>query len=205
MDLAGLRTVLRRQVQDVGSVQWSDAECNQGLNEGYYQLQAEVQAIDPEAVISWDNMDTTLNISWYPLPPTFGLIAVSLKATSATTGYVKLESKLYEDINDLQGTDQYYTRRGEWIGIFPPPAEGVLNGLEIMHRPIHTLTIDSDLPKLKLPLHYGIILAAKIWLLGDTNEQSEQDERKLQTLIARISKWYGQDYDDPVSFSPRGL
>lgn len=204
MDLAGMRTVLRRQVQDVDGVQWSDAECNQALNEGYYQLQSEVHSVDPENNVTWDYEDSTADTSWYPLPPSFGIISVGLKGASDTT-YTKLQHKLYEDIKDLTGTTTYYTRRGEWIGIFPAPDATVSNGIELIHKQIHTLTDDTDLPKLKLPLHYGIVLAAKIWLLGDTNEQSEQDERKLQTLINRIAKWYGQDYDEAVSFSPRGL
>jgi hypothetical protein len=74
-----------------------------------------------------------------------------------------------------------------------------------MHRPIHTLTVDSDEPKLKLPLHRAIVLGAKLFLLGDTNEKSDEDEKKLDRLLSNISKWYGQDYDEPISFSPRGL
>lgn len=204
MNLLQMRTVLRRQVQDTAGVQWTDVECDQALNESYYQFQSSVQSVDPEAVVNWDYMNSVAAQNWYPLPPTFGIIAVRIK-DSATAGYVKLDRKRLESIESMQGTTQYYTQRGEWIGIFPAPSLGVASGIELQHRPIHTLTADADFPKVKLPLHYGIVLGAKIWLLGDTNEQSKVDEDKLAKLLDNISRWYGQNYDDPESFTLEGL
>lgn len=204
MNLVQMRTVLRRQVQDTAAVQWTDAECDQALNESYYNFQSSVQSIDPEAVVNWDYMNTVAAQNWYPLPPSFGIISIALRP-SVTDGYAKLDRKLLTDIENLSGTTQYYTQRGEWIGIFPAPSTSVASGIELQHRPIHTLTVDADLPKLKLPLHYGIVLGAKIFLLGDTNEQSKSDEDKLNKILENISRWYGQSYDDAESFSPRGL
>lgn len=204
MNLVQMRTVLRRQVQDTAGVQWTDAECDQALNESYYQFQAAVQTVDPEAVVNWDYMNTVAAQNWYPLPPSFGIIAVRVKP-GVSDGYVKLDRKRLEAIESMSGTSQYYTQRGEWIGIFPAPSIGVASGIELQHRPIHTLTDDADFPKLKLPLHYGIVLGAKIWLLGDTNEQSKSDEDKLNKILDNMSRWYGQNYDDPESFTLEGL
>jgi len=205
MTLLTMRTLLRRFVNDVDGVEWSDTECNQALNESYYERQGEVQAIDPEAVIFWDNIDTTAGTSWYPLPPTFGVIQASLKGSAGDTDWTKLDHQLYDDIRAMSGTSVYYTLRGEWIGIFPAPSESVTNGIELMHRPIHTLTLDADQPRLKLPIHRAIVLGAKLFLLGDTNEESKEDERKLEALMKNATLWYGQQYDTPISFSPRGL
>jgi hypothetical protein len=200
-----MRTLLRRFVNDVDSVEWTDAECNEALQESYYERQGEVQAIDPEAVIFWDNMNTTSGTNWYPLPPTFGVISVGFKSASSDTTFSKLDHQLYEDIKDLTGTTTYYTLRGEWLGIFPSPDASVTNGIELLHRPIHTMTVDSDEPKFKLPLHRAIVLGAKLFLLGDTNEESKEDERKLTAIMENARQWYGQQYDQPLSFSPRGL
>ncbi len=205
MTKASMRTLLSRWVNDVDDVEWSESEKNEALNESYYERQAEVQAVDPEAVIFWDTMNTTSGTNWYPLPPTFGIISVGFKSAASDTSYTKLKHQLYDDIKDLNGTTTYYTRRGEWLGIFPAPSASVTSGIELQHRPIHTLTVDSDEPKLKLPLHRAIVLGAKLFLLGDTNEKAEEDEKKLDRLLSNISKWYGQDYDQPVAFSPRGL
>lgn len=200
-----MRTLLSRFINDVDDVEWSEAEKNEALNESYYERQGEIQAIDPEAVIFWDNMDTTSGTNWYPLPPTFGVISVGFKGSSGDTSFTKLDHQLYEDIKDLTGTTNYYTIRGEWIGIFPAPSESVTNGIELMHRPIHTLTIDADEPKLKLPIHRAIVIGAKLFLLGDTNEKSEEDARKLEGIMRNATLWYGQQYDTAISISPRGL
>jgi len=200
-----MRTLLSRFVNDVDDVEWSAAEKNEALNESYYERQGEVQAIDPEAVIFWDNMNTTSGTNWYPLPPTFGVISVGFKASSSDTSFTKLDHQLYEDIKDSTGTTNYYTLRGEWLGIFPAPSASVTNGIELQHRPIHTLTVDTDEPKLKLPLHRAIVLGAKLFLLGDTNEKSAEDEKKLERIMQNATLWYGQQYDTPISFSPRGL
>lgn len=204
MNLAQMRGVLGRHVQDVDGVQWSDVEKNQAINETYYQVQGHVQAIDPEAVIFWDYMNTVAGQNWYPMPPTFGIIAVRVKA-SLSDDYVKLDRKSLEHIEQLQGTNQYYTQRGEWLGIFPAPSVGIASGIELMHRPIHTLTADADEPKLKLPLHYALVLGAKIFLLGDTNESAKVDEDKFNKILDNVGRWYGQNYDDPESFSLEGL
>lgn len=200
-----MRTLLSRFINDVDDVEWTEAEKNEALNESYYEVQGYVQAIDPEAVIFWDNMNTTSGTNWYPLPPTFGVISVGFKSASSDTSFTKLQHQLYEDIKDLDGTTTYYTLRGEWLGIFPAPSASVTNGIELLHRPIHTLTVDSDEPKLKLPLHRAIVLGAKLFLLGDTNEESKEDQRKYDALLENAKLWYGQQYDTPISFSPRGL
>lgn len=200
-----MRTLLSRFINDVDDVEWTESEKNEALNESYYDRQSEVQAIDPEATIYWDNMNTTSGTNWYPLPPTFGVISVGLKSLSSDTAWTKLDHQIYDDIQTLTGTTNYYTLRGEWLGIFPAPTVSVTNGIELQHRPIHTLTVDSDEPRLKLPLHKAIVIGAKLFLLGDTNESSKEDERKLNDVMEKAKLWYGQQYDTAISISPRGL
>jgi hypothetical protein len=204
MNLLQLRTKTRRKVQDVASVQWTDAEINEAINQAYYDLQAEVHVVHPEAIVYWDTLNSVAGTNWYPMPPSFGIISVSLKADSSSE-YVKLEPKLYEDIKDLDGTTVYYTLRGDWIGIFPAPSVSVVNGIELMHKAINTLTVDADEPRIKLPLHNAIVLMAKVDLLGDTNEDSASDKSRIKEIIGRLGQWYNMDVDAPESFSPRGL
>ncbi len=205
MNLGQMRTVLGRRVQDVDGVQWTDAEKNQALNESYYQIQGNVQAVHPEAVIFWDYMNTVAGQNFYPMPPSFGIIAVRIKSAVSDTTWTKLDRKRFEAIESLNGTTQYYTQRGEWLGIYPAPTVSIASGIELMHRPIHTLTADADEPKLKLPLHDAIVLGGKIFLLGDTNESAKEDEGKLNKILENIGRWYGQNYDDPESFTLEGL
>lgn len=205
MNLSQLRTVTRRYVQDTASVEWSDAEVNQALNDSYYDLQAELQMVSPEGIVSWDTIDANTTENWYPKPPTFGIIQIGLKLTTSDTSFTKLTLKDYNDIKDLTGTDYYYTERGDWFGIFPAPPANVTNGIEVIHRPIDTLTVDADIPKLKLPLHQALCLQAKIYMLGDTNESADKDEAKLEKLKGRMPLLYAGNLDQQILISPRGL
>lgn len=205
MNLLQLRTKLRRKVQDVASQQWSDVECNEALNQAYYDLQVEVHIVNPEAIIYFDLIDSVAGTNWYPLPPTFGFTSVSIKP-AAGDEFIKLDEKLYEDIRGLDSVGtQYVTRRGEWIGIFPAPSVSVTQGIELMHKPILTLTVDTDEPRLKLPLHNTIVLMAKIDLLGDTNEDSANDKARIKGQLERLAMWYNMDTSTPEFFSPRGI
>jgi hypothetical protein len=202
MQLSQLRTQTRRYVQDVAAVEWTDDEIDLVINDSYYDLQSELQMVAPEAVIAWDTIDAKAE-NWYPKPPTFGIIQVGLKKTGDTT-FTKLALKDYNDIKDLTGTDTFYCERGDWIGIFPAP-DVVTDGVEVMHRPIDTLVEDTDIPKLKLPLHQAICLQAKVFLLGDTNENGDRDEAKLTKIKEKMPLMYMGNIDQQILFSPRGL
>ena len=205
MQLSQLLTQTRRYVQDTAGVEWSDAEIKSVINDAYYDLQMELQMVAPEGIIAWDTIDAKSTENWYPKPPTFGIIQVGLKTSSADTSFTKLGLKDYNDIKELIGTTYYYTERGDWIGIFPTPPADVTDGIEVMHRPIDTLTEDTDIPKLKLPLHQAICLQAKIFLLGDTNESADRDEKKLDRIKERMPLLYAGNLDQQILISPRGL
>lgn len=185
-------------------MEWSDSEINQAINDAYYDLQMEVQSVNPEAIVSWDTIDITANESWYPKPPTFGLMQVEIDEDNDNV-YYKLDLKEYNDIRYLIGEKMYYCDIGDWIGIFPAPSTAVTDGIRILHRPMHTLTVDTDSPKLKLPLHQAICLQAKIFLLGDTNESSQSDEGKLMHIKDRLNLLYLGSTDEQAVISPRGL
>lgn len=204
MTLVQLRTLLRRQIQDVDGIQWTDSECNSALNVAYTEIQGEIQTINPEALITWDYMNSVAATNWYPLPPTFGIIGVSIKPATGDD-YGKLDHKLYEDIRNLDGETMFYTIRGEWIGVFPAPTNSVTLGIELMHAGIHELADDDEIPKIKLPLHVAIMYGAKIHLLGDTTEETKLASERYEKILQNIPRWYGQHYDDIENFSPRGL
>lgn len=185
-------------------MEWSNAEINAVINDSYYDLQMELQMSNPEAIIAWDTIDLTVDENWYPKPPTFGLISVSVDPEDEGK-YTKLKLKNYEDIKNQTETSMLGCERGDWIGIFPAPSASVTDGVEVMHRPIDTLVADADIPKLKLPLHQAICLQAKIFLLGDTNESADRDEKKLEKIKERMPLLYMGAIDEAQVISPRGL
>lgn len=200
MNRSAMRSLLRRQLQDVPGVQWSDSELNDMLNVSLSLVQKEVVKVDKEAHLSWDYMNLTSGVSWYPLPQTFGVSKVSAKFATTDTVYTELRRKRQADIINLTGTQHYYTRRGQWLGIFPAPTVTITDGLELQHTPMYQMSADADTPRIKLPLHITIVLWAKLLLLGDTDESSGETRSRVEEAIADIPFWYSADSDDADKF-----
>lgn len=205
MTLAQIRTLVRRQVNDVDSVEWSDAEMLSVINLAYAKVQKEIAKVDPEAHLFWDYMAATATVSWYPLPATFGVSEVGLKSAATDTVWTRLNKKTYEDIKGLSSTENYYCLRGQWLGIFPAPSTTVANGIELIHTPIMALALDADIPRIKLPLHEAVAYWTKDILLGDTDEDSAATRQRLADIINDIPLWYQTNSDDPDRLQVKGL
>lgn len=191
-----MRTLLRRQLQDVPDVQWpDDAELDELLNIAYAMVQKEIRKIYPTAHQFVDYMNTTAGTSWYPLPATFGVKRVSLKDTNGS--YVKLSYKSYDDIKDQTGRERYYAKEGQWIGIFPAPEASVANAIELVHVPIMAMAADTDIPRIKLPLHIAIVWWAKLLALGETTDTSGETAVRLKELLGDLGAWYDNTSDGP--------
>lgn len=200
MTLEEMRDQLRRLVQDPQSLEWSDVELNNMLNVAYSLVQKEIVKVDKEAHLSWDYMNLTAGTSWYPLPQTFGVSQVSAKFSTTDTVFTEIHRKRYRDIVSLTGTQHFYSRRGQWLGIFPAPTASITSGLQLVHTPIYQLSADTDVPRIKLPLHMTIVLWAKLLLVGETDEQSGETRDRVLEQIGDIPVWYSADSDDPDKF-----
>jgi hypothetical protein len=203
-----LRDKLRRRVnEEVGDADagWTDAELNTELNEAYAFIQKEIYKIDHEAHLFWDLMAVTATVSWYPLPPTFGVSEFGMKSAASDTAFTRLDRKPYERIKNRTGTTHYYCQRGQWLGIFPAPSTTVADGLELVHTPIMSMSADTDIPRIKLPLHEAILLKAKISVLGDTGEDPAQARQNLADIINDLPSWYELNSDDQDKLSVEGL
>jgi hypothetical protein len=209
MTRAQIRAKLRRRLnEEVGDSAggWTDVELNSEINDAYAWVQKEVYKIFPEAHLFWDYMNSTASTSWYPLPDSFGVSEVGLKAASTDTTFTRLDKKVYEDIKDLTtGYGPYYCLRGQWLGIFPAPSAGVTNGIELVHTPIMTLSADTDVPRVKTPIHEAIVLKAKDSLLGDLDSQSAQNRQSLADYVNDLALWYEKHTDDADRLQVVGL
>lgn len=203
-----IRTKLRRRVQEeVGDSAggWTDAELNAEINVAYAWVQKEIFKVSPEAHLFWDYMNTTASTSWYPLPETFGISEVGIKTAASDTDWARLGKKIYDDIRSLATTTSYYAQRGQWIGIFPAPAAGVTNGLQLVHSPIMSLSADTDVPRIKTPTHEAIVLKAKAQVLGDLDSESAKNRQDLADIINDLPLWYEMSTDMPGRIQPVGL
>jgi hypothetical protein len=204
-----IRAKLRRRVQEeVGDAAggWTDAEMNAEINDAYSWVQKEIFKVFPEAHLFWDYMTLTKSVSWYPLPATFGVSEVSVY--DSTSGeYSQLKRHTYQDIKDLNASaDAAYAQRGQWIGIFPAPAETIDDtGILVVHTPVMSMSADTDVPRVKTPIHEAIVLKAKDSLLGDMGADMPDNRQRLADLINDIPLWYEHHTDMPDRLSPRGL
>ena len=206
MNLGQIRAMLQRQLQDISGVEWNDTgELNALINMAYYNLQKEVFKRIPDAHLYVDTAPTVVGTSWYPLDDTFGIHRVGYKADGTATSHSKLQRKDYEDIVDLTGTTTYYTQKGQWIGIFPAPSAAVADGIELWHTPIMSLALDADVPRLKLPLHYPIVLWARMIAIGDTGEEAGETRERLKEVIDDLPLWYEIMTDSPDRLRIEGV
>lgn len=202
MNLGQMRALLRRFTQDTVAQEWTNDELNAIINEGYLWVQKELRKVDVEAHVITDRVNTVAGESWYPLPQTFSLLRVRLQDTAAETGRTILLPKRLSDIENLQGTTQYYALRGQFIAIYPAPTEAVVGGLEIEHDPILELAEDDDLPRLKLPLHLAIVYKAREVALGDTDESTGEFKDRLASIMSDLGQWYNQQGDENMKLIP---
>jgi hypothetical protein len=199
MNFLQLKELLARYTQDVVQVEYSEVEQEALLNQAYALVQKEIVKIDREAHIAWDYTNLEAGVSWYPLPETFSVLEVGVKAADSDTTFTNITPKRHRDlqVRSANQTAQHYTQRGQWIGIFPAPAVAVTNGLEIAHFPIMSLAEDTDIPRIKLPLHIAIVYWAKILALGDTDENSTETRTRLNEILNDLPTWYNLSGDEP--------
>lgn len=216
-----IRTMLRRQINDVASVMYpDDEELNEAIDTAYQLVQKEVRKIDPEAHLAWDYADIVAERIWYDLPETFGLSHVAILDTESDL-YVPIKQKRYEDlaphlvmdggvirtaVQDLGANSlldsTYYTIRGQFLGLFPAPTENIENGLELVHFPIKAMAEDCETPIVKTPLHVCIAWWAKLILMGDTSGDSSETRARLQEVLGDIALWYNQSTNASEKLTP---
>lgn len=193
MTLAQLRTLWRRYVHDVPAVAWDNTEANAILNVAYAIVQTYITTMDPEAHIFWDYIQSQAGVNWYPLPTSFAPIEVSIKPTSAATSYTMLEGpKDYQQVKSVVAdSGPFWALRGQWIGVFPAPTETIAQGIELVHNPVMQLSGDTDIPRIKIPLHDLIAIEGALMALGETDGEATDwlKERKAERLAA-LPLWY---------------
>jgi hypothetical protein len=205
MTLAEIRAMVRRKIQDPETdpdtgtgVNWSNAELNAAINTIYADIQSQIHSVRPEEHLVYATFNLVANDPWYPLPQTFGVKRLELLQDDGS--YLKIAKKDYDDINGQATTTSYWAREGQWLFIQPAPDAALTNGLRLIHVPIMQLSSESEVPKIRLPLHLGIVWGTVI-LLGEEDEAVDMValENRYQRLLDRIPAWYNTD-SDPMQF-----
>ena len=202
-----IKTLFLRRVHDVSAVQWTDAEQNDLVNLAYSKVQKEIVKFKRDAHLYWDTLNSVAGTSLYPLPATFGVRRVGLKASAADTVFTKLSKKEWEDIMDLTtGVTSYYCLPNEnWLGIYPAPSTSVANGIEVIHCPIMSLSDDAEVPRIKTPMHDAIALWAVIIAKGETDEDAQIAKEELANILGDVGQWYEAPSDQAEKFQVVGV
>ena len=221
MDLATIRTVLRRYLNETTSQAWTDAELLLYINQGYWQICKEITKIDPMAFRATELHNLVANTTDYTLtiPPQSALGVMLVERMGAgSTSYTKQERKDLDVIRQwllegtLSGGGQPGTDYGAYavsgqdvIVLAPAPSAASTNGLRITYRPVQSLSGGTDEPNIPEPLHFGIIYAAQMAAIGETYAETPRIEKRLNEIIADISFYWSRDDGEPLSFRPSGI
>jgi len=211
-----IRALWRRHVRDTAGVEWDDTEANEIINLAYGLVQKEIVKIDRTAHVFWDYIPTTAGTSWYELPSSFGIIRVGLKTNTADLAWTKLDPKGYNKLQEfldplatgaqVSATGRaYYTVMGTVLGIFPAPKNSVSDGLQLIHTPLMSLGGDSEVPRVKIPLHLLIVYWAKLIALGDTDESSGETRDRIREMLDDLPLWYDLPSEADSKFEVQGL
>jgi len=208
-----MRALLERQLQDTGNAVFSDANLNTYLNFGLQFMQSSIMQVDPEAFLEIATTNLISTGDWpmlYPKPQ--GLIRV-MKVEIQEAGessYTRAYKRRNDQIDDFVAgntttTQKHWAQKGRWIRIYPTPSAASTDGLRLTFVPSLTMGADTDVPDLPLHLHKGIVYAARLDALGDTDEDVDPQTldtlgKKIAVILDRIPLYYGQDHGEPEFF-----
>ncbi len=210
MTRGDMRSMLERQLQDTGNAVWSTANLNTYLNLGLNFMQTAILQVDPEAYfeVSRTNMISTGSYpDLYPFPQGMQRVTKVELQYSTDDTYSQAFKRRNDQIDQFvlgntETTQNHWAKKGRWLRIYPTPVAASTNGIRLTFVPTLTMGADADVPDLLLTLHKGIVYAARIDALGDTDEDTDAAtldavSKKLAVILDRIPLYFGQDHSEP--------
>ncbi len=192
-DRETLRTWLRRRLQETSAAVWSDATLNFYINEGLFELGQAITRAEPEFALYEDTRSLIADEDLYLLPTNCERL-VEVHLSTDGTNYEQIEYRRRRDQNRIAGVgdevdtsiQQTYSRRGQYIRIWPAPTATVASGLKIVYVPVLSLSADDEVPPIVTSLHRGIVIAAQLQAYADTAESTDK-----QAVQAELDRYLG--------------
>lgn len=222
MTRAVMRTMLRRQINEVTAQAWTDAELDSYLDIGVQAIAKEIYKIDPMAFRSTELINLVASTTDYAFATAvqdqLGVMLVERMGPNSTS-YTQqtrqdldvvrrylLEGILVGAPNTLNKVDGVYAISGlGTVVIAPAPTQAVTSGLRITLRPMFTLANDAAEPLFPEPFHAAVVLAAKLFALGETWAETERVEKRLNEQLADLPFYFSRDDGEPPAFRPQGI
>lgn len=201
-----MRTILRRRLNEVTADQWQDADLNDLINHAYQRMEMDILSVNPDAFISTYRADIVLNQQLYEKPAGFNYETAFKILDTGTSTYKRVDLVDYhvglDRTGDQEGTK--YSHFGSYFFLSPKPGQNLAAGIELDFVPTLSMTADTDVPKVALPLHMGIIHHAAIMAFGETGEDVKRELELLSTIVNKIPAYYlktsaGQAFTPDIS------
>jgi hypothetical protein len=152
--------------------EWTNAELNTLLNEGYKITLLAALEGNPEEAVYEATANLVADQNTYTWPTDLiNEIEVNIYDGSK---YVPLAPASYEFCRTLttSGTPTHYARYGRFVYLAPAPSASLVDGLKLVYVPFLGLSEETSIPQLRAQWHPLIVLNAQILALGETADQS---------------------------------
>lgn len=208
-----LRTMLRRQLQEVSEDQWTDDTLDSYLNMGLHSLQQAIMAVRPEAYLRIDDTDivnasSDPTLALIPKPQGFHHeIRLQKQDSTSSSGWTDLGMISYTKTRGRvsSGQELKYAHWGRYFLLSPPPSTSVVGGLRLEWVPTLTMAEDTDVPDVPISLHKAIVYYAMKDALGETTEAAKIADGQLQVMLAQIPGFFIQSGADAEQIDVVGV
>lgn len=217
MNWGQIRTLVRRQINEVTAQAWADADLDVYMQIAYGIIQKEISKYDPYAFTATELHATVANTTDYSLTITpvgnLGVIKIERAADSALN-YKKQERKDLDVIREMiyNGVSSDDASSGVWalsgqntFVIAPTPVSALANGLRVTYKPVLIIGGDSAIPEVPLQLHWAIALLTKMTALGETWQDTELSSRRLTEILADVPLYYQREDAENSQWRPDGI
>lgn len=219
MNRAAIRTFQRRIIMEETEDQFSDSILNDYINFAYQWVEEQVLEVDGTAFVYIDTADIVKDQRYYAKPanlltelyleysetPTVETSWKQLEYTTLTLMKNPSLSRYCHPEEAITTEVSKYTHVGGWYYLGWTPPANLTDGLQLIYVPSLVMGDDADTPELHTKLHYAVVLAAAIFALGETPEDTGKLQGMLKGLTDQIPRWYHKTLQPvPMAIDARG-
>jgi len=208
-----IRNFLRRRLQDQVSSggPWDDTDLDSLIDLAAHRMQLFMMSFAPDMLIYIGKANISANDALVELPEGIWTIRM-VQILGSDGGYRRIRPAGYEELvgksetastwDRSSATTIRYARLAEWLYLSPVPTENVVDGLRIHYVPSHSMSSDTDIPKLPLMTHMGIALQANVYALPEVGEENLATRQDLAEMKADIKNGWWTSLDEGLVLRP---
>jgi hypothetical protein len=215
MRLADMRSWVRRRLHDDGEQKrFTNGEIDTALNVGAQQVQAAIEAVNPDAFEREYRTNVLASEPAYQLPRGFlrsKSLLLDLTGDGATEAWHRpiswFRTPKGTNYMDQQG-GYHYGYAGGVLRVFPVPDSDVEDGIQLWYVPsLEMSEDDDDLEALGLvaPLHVAVVLWGVKLLLPEDGESQGDIDAEIGKIMARVPDIYGGSFQAPEYLEVEGI